>query len=159
MKTKIMIVAICFFVGVMGTGLAWADGNGHAKTEPGMEEIEVTCINVQNAPNIIGMRVKNDQGKELGWVDELIFTDDGSLSYLVVSRGGFQSSATLNGVGGELVPIPFQSIRNGFHVSENWVNIPVTIGQFDTAPRFLSYELANMHNLKWEGEARAYFKD
>ena len=159
MKAKIIVITICFFVGFMGIGFAQTGGYAYSKHKTNVKGMKGTKVTMENAHQIIGMRVTNKQGKDLGWVDDLIFKNDGSLSCLIVSKGGVQASEDLVGLGGELIPIPFSSIRNGFFVGESWVTIPVTIGQFDTAPRFLKYELDTMRNSKWQEEARAYFEN
>lgn len=159
MKAKISIMmTVCFFLGLMLSGLAMA-GEGEyfsaQKEMKGMDQIQVTP---QNADKIIGLRVTNNQGDDLGWVEDMIFSRDGNLSYLVVTNGGFQSSDTLMGEGGNLTVIPYDSIRDGFHVSETAVNIPISLGKFSTAPSFSRNQLSNLQSGNWESKTNAYFE-
>jgi len=57
------------------------------------------------ASKIIGTPVYNEQGEKVGDIDDLIVTPDRTLSYAIVSVGGFL------GLGGRLVAIPVEQIR------------------------------------------------
>ena len=58
------------------------------------------------ASKIIGAPVYNEQDERVGSIDDLIITPDHSLSYAVVSVGGFL------GLGRRLVAIPVEQLRD-----------------------------------------------
>ena len=58
------------------------------------------------ASKVIGAPVYNEQDERVGTVDDLIITPDRSLSYAVVSVGGFL------GLGKRLVAIPVEQLRD-----------------------------------------------
>ena len=57
------------------------------------------------ASKIIGTPVYNEQGEKVGDIDDLIVTPDRTLSYAIVSVGGFL------GLVGRLIAIPVEQIR------------------------------------------------
>lgn len=54
------------------------------------------------ATRIIGSEVRNDQGNEIGEIDDLIIRRDDQVVYAVISVGGFL------GLGDRLVAVPYQ---------------------------------------------------
>ncbi len=69
--------------------------------------VEITqAIAVGNrASKLIGAPVHNEQGEKVGSVDDLIISPDRSVSYAIVSIGGFL------GLGSRLVAIPAEQLR------------------------------------------------
>lgn len=151
MKVKVLAITTCLFFGLMGNGFVQADGNEYINIKNKIKRGQLTQVDMQNAHEIIGMRVTNKQGKELGELDNLIFSNDGRLIYLIVSSG------SLTAGGGALTPVPYEVISYGFEVSENSVCIPVTSGRFETAPKFTTSQMNNIQNMTWERKASAYF--
>ena len=61
---------------------------------------------VMSASSLIGDKVVNFEGEDLGKIEELMIDmDDGRVNYAVLSFGGFL------GIGDKLFAIPFQSLR------------------------------------------------
>jgi sporulation protein YlmC with PRC-barrel domain len=58
------------------------------------------------ASKLIGAPVYNEQEEKVGNIDDLIITPDRSLSFAILSVGGFL------GLGGRLVAIPVEQIRD-----------------------------------------------
>ena len=59
----------------------------------------------QRASKLIGTAVYNEQDERIGSIDDLIIAPDRSVSFAVVSVGGFL------GLGGRLVAIPVDQLR------------------------------------------------
>jgi sporulation protein YlmC with PRC-barrel domain len=85
--------------------------------------------NLAESKNFIGMRIKNDQGKDIGEVDNLLIDpQSGKVSHVVVGYGG------LAGVGEKKVVVPWSDLkltRDG--------NKPVATmdqAKLDSAPRW-----------------------
>jgi hypothetical protein len=69
--------------------------------------VEVTqAIAVGNrASKIVGAPIYNDQDEKIGSIDDLIVTPDRTVSFAIVSIGGFL------GLGSRLVAIPIEQLR------------------------------------------------
>lgn len=159
MKTKIFtIITACFILGWMGSGLAMAGEGEYYSAQKELQATDNVQITPHNADKILGMKVTNKQGKSLGWIDDLIFSKDGRLSYLIVSDGGVQSSEAFKGEGGNLTAIPFDSVRNGLKVGSSLVTLPIDESKFSTAPSFTRNQLSKLQSGNWESEANAYFE-
>ncbi len=152
-------MTVFFILGMMVVGSAIAGEGGYYKAEKSMQGMDAMQVTSSNAHKIIGLRVTNNQGEDLGWVNNLIFSRGGDLSYLIVSDGGVQSSDALDGDAGNLTVIPIDGdIRDGFHVSRTAVTIPVTLSKFSTAPNFTQNQLEDLKSGNWERKANAYFE-
>jgi sporulation protein YlmC with PRC-barrel domain len=84
------------------------------------------------AKQIIGMRVKSDQGKDIGEIDQLILNPaDGKVGYVVLGRGG------LMGIGEQKVVLPWSDLRiQADPANRNrWV-ATVDQAKVDGAPRY-----------------------
>jgi hypothetical protein len=103
LKTVLLIVV----VGVILTVTAGDTGAPVAGTVTLGTTVEVTqAIAVGNrASKLIGASVHNEQDEKIGSIDDLIIAPDRSVSFAVVSVGGFL------GLGGRLVAIPVEQLR------------------------------------------------
>ena len=68
-------------------------------------DVKAVALGLQ-ASKVIGMDVRNSKVEKIGSIDDLIITPDHSLSYAVVSVGGFL------GLGRRLVAIPVEQLRD-----------------------------------------------
>jgi sporulation protein YlmC with PRC-barrel domain len=50
-------------------------------------------------------KVQNQQGQDLGQVEDLVIGQDGRISYIIISQGGVM------GIGDKLIPIPFENAQ------------------------------------------------
>lgn len=160
---KIFTAALGTFVtGTMlflGTG--FANETDISNPESRSMKQERSMNSVQNQENkkfvrtseLMDKAIKNDRGEKLGSVDELVFSNDGKLKYLVLLKGG-----TL-GIGGDLIPVPFEAVKDSFTVKENEIVISaLTEHRIDNAPSVSRDELANLEqNERISDEANAYF--
>lgn len=60
---------------------------------------------ISRVSELMDKKVQNQQGQELGQVEDLILSKDGKISYIIVSRGGVM------GIGDKLTPIPFRNAQ------------------------------------------------
>lgn len=85
--------------------------------------------NFAEARNFLGMRIKNDQGKDVGEVDNLLIDpQSGKISHVVVGYGG------LAGVGEKKVVVPWSDLK----VASDGKKPTATMEQakLDSAPRW-----------------------
>jgi sporulation protein YlmC with PRC-barrel domain len=85
--------------------------------------------NLAESKHFVGMRVKNDQGKDIGEVDNLLIDpQSGKISHVVVGYGG------LAGVGEKKVVVPWSDLK----VASDGKKPMATIDQakLDSAPRW-----------------------
>ncbi len=103
MKTVLMIV-------VLGLMLAATSGDAGAPVAGVVTlgtTVEITqAVAVGNrASKIVGAPVYNDQAEKIGSIDDLIVAPDRSVSFAIMSIGGFL------GLGSRLVAIPIEQLR------------------------------------------------
>lgn len=60
---------------------------------------------VSRISELMDKKVKNEQGQDLGQIEDLVVAQDGRISYIIVSQGGVM------GIGDKLTPIPFKNAR------------------------------------------------
>jgi sporulation protein YlmC with PRC-barrel domain len=82
--------------------------------------------------HLVGMRVKNDQGKDVGEIDQLIVNpSDGKITHVVLGRGG------LLGVGEQKIVLAWSDLRIQQDPANRtrWVAM-ADQGKIDSAPRY-----------------------
>lgn len=84
------------------------------------------------AETLLGMKVVNSMGEEVGSVDDIVIDDDGKVSGIVVETGGFM------GIGGKAVAISWRAIDNV--TRSNVVTIPLSKNDLANAPAFKTKE-------------------
>jgi sporulation protein YlmC with PRC-barrel domain len=63
-------------------------------------------LRLSEARNVLGMRIKNEQGRDVGEIDNLLIdTQNGRISHVVVAVGGFM------GVGEKKVVVPWSDLK------------------------------------------------
>jgi sporulation protein YlmC with PRC-barrel domain len=80
------------------------------------------------ASKLIGARVQNAQGEDLGEVEDLLVATDDKVAAAVISIGGVLD------VGDRLVTVPFKELR----IADGKLYLEVTQEQLATAPEFSS---------------------
>ena len=85
---------------------SWGEGAACEKAEIGAHHITMTeGWNRPYAANeIVGTQVKNPQGEIVGKIDDLVFDDEGRISFAILGYGGFL------GIGRNLVAVPITSL-------------------------------------------------
>jgi hypothetical protein len=102
-----------------------------------------------HASKVMNKSVVNDQDQELGSIKELIFSKEGELSFIAISRED-----------GELTLVPFAAIRDRFQIRENDILVSgLSEEQITDAPRFSEDEIAQLEEGGEEEErVRGYFE-
>jgi hypothetical protein len=106
-----MMVKQTMLIAVLGLMLVATAGNTIAQVAGKVilgTSVEVTqgLAVGHRASKVIGASVYNEQDERVGSIDDLIITPDRSLSYAIVSVGGFL------GIGKRLVAIPVEQLRD-----------------------------------------------
>jgi len=86
-------------------------------------------LRLSEARNVLGMRIKNEQGRDVGEIDNLLIdTPNGRISHVVVAVGGFM------GVGEKKVVVPWSDLR----IASDGKNSVATLDQakLESAPRW-----------------------
>jgi sporulation protein YlmC with PRC-barrel domain len=137
--------------GAMDTPQGLPGEQGHMPVQPPVGAmampVEGEPMAVLRADAIIGLAVINEQGQQLGEVEDLIVTNDGRIGYLVISRGG------LLGFGSKLCAIPWDAANARIH--EYALIVGLSKEQFESAPTFESW--AELGNSDYEQQVRAYY--
>ena len=95
---------------------------------------------------ILGDRVMNPQGKNLGRINDLVFDREGRVSFVVLGYGGFLR------IGEKLVAIPFGALS--YQENEKHLVLDITPERLDAAPVFNRKTLGD---LQWADEVYRYF--
>jgi len=101
-RTMLGTVLGLMLVATAGNALAQAAGEAILGTTV---EITKTIAVGRRASQLIGAPVHNEQNERVGRIDDFIVAPDNSLSYAVLSVGGFL------GIGDRLVAIPVQQLQ------------------------------------------------
>ncbi|QKT02534.1 PRC-barrel domain-containing protein [Ectothiorhodospiraceae bacterium 2226] len=107
-----------------GTGAEAQDQQDQmAAPEP---QVDQETLRTQRASEIIGQNVVNEQGENLGTIDELVLDEDGQVTHAVIASGG------LLGMGEKLVAVPWEDVQAARDEDEVLVNL--TEQQIEQAP-------------------------
>jgi sporulation protein YlmC with PRC-barrel domain len=60
---------------------------------------------VSRISELMDKKVQNQQGQELGQIEDLVVSKDGRISYIILSQGGVM------GIGDKLTPVPFKNAQ------------------------------------------------
>jgi sporulation protein YlmC with PRC-barrel domain len=104
---------------------------------------------INRASEIKGLNVRNPQGEDLGQVDDLVFDNQGKISYLILSKGGVM------GVGGDLVPVPWKEDK--ITMQEDTVILSMDKQKLDQAPSFSSGEWDQMSQQEFQQKVHGYY--
>lgn len=99
------------------------------------EVLPVETASQIRAEALIGKKVVNATGEDLGTVDDIVISKDGMVSGLIVKTGG------LMGVGGKSVAIAWKDV--GSAIGAESVTLPLSKDQLERAPEFVTKEDQN----------------
>jgi len=102
------------------------------------------------ASRLIGKKVKNQQGEELGTIKDLILSRDGQIDYFILARNG------LFGMGGKLVPVPWE-VANA-KTGDNALLIDIAKSRLDNAPSFASDQWPNFGEPMYQQKIFGYYQ-
>lgn len=96
----------------------------------GTDEPRATAATHRVVPmsNVVGMEVRNSQNEQIGRIEDLAIGRDGSVSYAVISYGGFL------GMGDNRVAVPWDRLT--INAERESARLDVTEEQLERAPRF-----------------------
>lgn len=100
-----MLIAVLGLMLVATAGNAVAQVAGKVNLGTSVEMTQAIALG-HRASKLIGAPVYNEQDERVGSIDDLIVSPDRSISYAVVSVGGFL------GIGKRLVAIPVEQLRD-----------------------------------------------
>jgi len=141
MLHKLQILSLSLITALGMTGIAAAqNAKGDAKTDEARKPVAEGKADVKaktpahRASKIIGMKVTNESGKDLGSVNDLVIDlDQGEIRYAAVSYGA------VLGLGGKLFAVPWHAFdvrktvnADGYHL----VLTGVTEAELKNAPGF-----------------------
>ena len=95
---------------------------------------------------ILGDRVVNPEGEDLGRINDFVFDREGRISFVVLGHGGFLK------IGEKLVAIPFGTLY--YQENEKHLVLDITPKKLDAAPAFSRKTLGDLH---WAEEVYRYF--
>ena len=151
-KTGITFLAI-LFVFALFSGQALAEQQRQQTGEYTFQTGGATGAqthDINRASEIQGRNVQNPQGEDLGQVNDLVFDNQGNISYLILSRGGVM------GVGGDLVPVPWKEDK--ITIQEDNVILSMDRQRLDQAPSFSSGEWDQMSQQEFQQRVHGYYE-
>jgi sporulation protein YlmC with PRC-barrel domain len=143
---SILMMVMLIMANVVAAGSAAQKTSSQGKAMPGSSGMSMEMV---KATEIIDINIVNPKGEELGEVKDLVFSKDGQISYLIVSRGG------VFGMGEDLVPIPWSAAHANFRDDKLVVNIDKE--RLDQAPRFKSDDWDEFYSNRHQDEVRGYY--
>lgn len=105
---------------------------------------------VTRASDLMDKRVKNQQGQDLGQVEDLVINQDGRIGYIIISQGG------LLGVGDKYIPIPFKSAQ--LDQQQNQIVLNVDKQMLDSAPQISKNDWQKLSDPSFEKEVFSYYE-
>jgi sporulation protein YlmC with PRC-barrel domain len=105
---------------------------------------------VLSADTLIGDKVRNSAGEELGEIEEIMFdVDNGRIAYAVLSFGGFM------GLGDKLFAIPWPALT--LNKEEKCFYLNIEQEQLETAPGFDKNNWPDMANADFRTTIYNYY--
>jgi sporulation protein YlmC with PRC-barrel domain len=114
------------------------------------QQSEVCFPGPQRSSHVVGMSVQNPKGEDLGKIDELIISPEGTITYAILSHGG------LLGIGDKLVPIPWRALRAG--KKEKTLIVNIDKATLEKAPNFEPKEWPNFAEPEWQKKVQIYYE-
>ncbi len=104
---------------------------------------------------LMDKEVHDQQGNELGSVNDLVISRDGEVEFLVVSENG------LLGIGEEeLTPIPFDKVDlDAYTEEDDAITVKIDQQQFTEAPSFSDDQWETFTRGEMDQEVRGYYEE
>jgi len=109
-----------------------------------------TLLRPRRATEIKGMAIRNSQGQSLGKIDELVIGTDGTITYAIMSHGGFL------GIGDKLIPIPWKAVKQG--KDDNSLIVNIARETLEKAPSFDPKEWPNFTEPDWRKRIEVHYE-
>ncbi len=104
---------------------------------------------INRASELIGSKVRNQQGEDLGELKDIVFDSQGNVSYIVLSKRG------IFGMGGEVTPIPWQAANP--EVQEDSLVLDMEKQRVENAPSFAENDWNDISQQQLQQEVRGYY--
>jgi len=154
MRKIYVLISVLLMAGLMITTQAFAaENHSHKSMNKSSNSSMQNSKNISNesqtfrVSSLIGKTVKDERGKRLGKVSDIILSRDGHADFVVLSRGGIISG------GGKYVPVPFKTFmsdtKNFSRVSTRQdLTTRLSKAKLDAAPSFARRDLSgkSMHD-------------
>jgi sporulation protein YlmC with PRC-barrel domain len=158
MKTRMLIVAeVLAIIFAVAAGVSFAQkerGRKDASTGGELRPYEAAKgekINAFMVTRIIGSRVRNMKGEDLGSIEDIVVdTDSGQILYAIMDFGGFL------GIGGKLFPVPWQALAA--LPSEGIFFLNVSKAQLMNAPAYNRNNLPDMGDMHWGTKVTQFYE-
>jgi sporulation protein YlmC with PRC-barrel domain len=127
-----------------------SDIERHYRSRPwweGLERERQGNYRIERASAVVGRKVENEAGENLGKIESLAIDSSGRIAYAVLSFGGFL------GMGDKLFAIPWDALTIG----DKNVILPLDKERLKNAPGFDKKNWPNMANEAWAREVRDYY--
>jgi sporulation protein YlmC with PRC-barrel domain len=115
---------------------------------PETGKIEKT-VDVHRARALIGTTVRNERGEVLGMVDDIIFSDDGRVKYLVLVREGEFAGSE------RLVPVPWKEAKA--KIEDGAFTVKLEKSKFEDAPSFARNDWQKLYDPEWDRRVNSYY--
>lgn len=99
------------------------------------------------ASHWIGMKVQNQQGENLGQIEDMVLNSKGQVDFVIVSHGG-----TL-GIGEKYTAVPY----NAFSRKGDAMSLNISKEKMAEAPNFEKNSWPDMTNRKWSEDVYRYY--
>ncbi|HMK36493.1 MAG TPA: PRC-barrel domain-containing protein [Desulfomonilaceae bacterium] len=99
--------------------------------------------------DITGTSVKNRRGEKLGFIYDLMISEEGCVKYAILSYG-----ARFLGIGDRLIPVPWRMLMESAHT----VVIDLERRILDTAPSFGPNNWPLMSESEWQDTVEKHFE-
>jgi sporulation protein YlmC with PRC-barrel domain len=109
---------------------------------------------INRLSEFIGQTVNNQQGEEIGEVNDILFDSEGNISYMILSKEGVEG---VMDVDSELIPIPWQ--KDKISIQEDNVILSMDQQKLDKAPSFSSAEWENLEEQEFQERIHGYYND
>ena len=142
----VAILAVIFGASI-GTSLAQNEKGDKGATTgkeelSGYEPAKSERINAFIVEKIVGSKVQNMKGEDLGTIEDIVVDiDRGTILYAVMDVGGFL------GIGGKLFPVPWRSLAA--LPSEGVFFLDISKDKFKNAPAYDKNSLPDMGDMHW----------
>lgn len=104
--------------------------------------------------DLVGMRVENEQGQDLGKINALVMElHSGKLRYAALSFGGFL------GVGDMLFAVPWQALKVRYNTDKQQYHVVLNAdkARLEKAPGFDSKHWPNFADREWAGNVHTFY--
>lgn len=129
----------------------------HYKVEREVERAAAGNVAVDDAyrvSTIKSMKVKNEAGRGLGHIEELVFDiTTGKVNYAALSFGSFA------GIGGKLFAVPFQAFKFHQAANDRYLVLNISEEKLKNAPGFDSSHWPNTADPSWSRDVDRFYEE